>query len=98
MRCRALRTSKLAACRARTKSRMASCTGSGTQMATRSPARNKRARATASRWSFFTRPLTVGQLRRSNHDAWNTRSPELAIQRVSTGSSFVGALDRTSAQ
>jgi DNA invertase Pin-like site-specific DNA recombinase len=55
IRCRAAFRSLLVACRARTTSRIASWTTSGTQIAVSSPARASRANATASRWSFFTR-------------------------------------------
>src|ERR1700722_20212083 len=39
--------------------------------------------------------LDQGQLRRSDYDAWNTCSQQLAVQRIGTGSCFVDALDGT---
>ena len=52
---RARRTASMAAVRARTRSRIASCVGSGIQTAVSSPARCSRARVRASRRFVFTR-------------------------------------------
>jgi CRISPR associated protein Cas1 len=54
-RCQARSRSSTASSRARTISRKASCCGSGTHVAVRSPLRNRRANANASRRSVFTR-------------------------------------------